>query len=150
MGSSPRSWGSFFREVRGGAGARGVFFLEGFFLFFGCTCGIADCDLRALSYPTRNRTCATCSGNQNPGFPGSSAGKESAYSAEDLGLIPGWGRSSAGEHGNPLQYSCLENPHGQRSLAGYSPWGCKESDRTELLRTAQHSTWSSVGLPRWC
>ena len=30
-----------------------------------------------------------------------------------------------------LQYSCLENPHGQRSLAGYSPWGCKESDTIE-------------------
>ena len=39
----------------------------------------------------------------------------------------------------PLQYSCLENPHGQRSLAGYSPWGYKESDMTEGLSTAQHS-----------
>ena len=43
-------------------------------------------------------------------FPGGSDGKESAYNAEDPGLIPGWGRSSAGQHGNPLQYSCLENP----------------------------------------
>ena len=34
-------------------------------------------------------------------------------------------------NGSPLQYSCLENPHGQRSLAGHSPWGCKESDMTE-------------------
>ena len=42
---------------------------------------------------------------------------------EDLGLIPDLGRSSGGGHGNPLQYSCLENPHGQRRLAGYSPWG---------------------------
>ena len=41
---------------------------------------------------------------------------------------------------NPLQYSCLENPHGQRSLVGYSPWGHKESDTTEWLRRAQHST----------
>ena len=41
----------------------------------------------------------------------------------DLGLNPGSGRSPRGGHGNPLQYSCLENPHGQRSLAGYSPWG---------------------------
>ena len=32
--------------------------------------------------------------------------------------------------GNPLQYSCLENPHGQRILVGYSPWGHKESDTT--------------------
>ena len=39
------------------------------------------------------------------------------------------------EEGNPLQYSCLENPHGQRNLAGYSPWGRKESDSTERLST---------------
>ena len=36
---------------------------------------------------------------------------------------------------NQLQYSSLENPHGQRSLVGYSPWGCKESDMTEWLST---------------
>ena len=65
------------------------------------------------------------------GFPGSSNSKESACNAEDLGSVPGLGRSPGGEHGYPLQYSCLENPHGQRSLAGYSPWGCKESDTTE-------------------
>ena len=35
------------------------------------------------------------------------------------------------------KYSCLENPHGQRSLAGYSPWGHNESDMTEQLSTAQ-------------
>ena len=39
-------------------------------------------------------------------------------------------------NGNPLQYSFLKNPHGQRSLAGYSPWGLKESDTTERLSTA--------------
>ena len=44
---------------------------------------------------------------------------------------PGLGRSPGGGHGNPLQYSCLENLHGQRSLAGYSPWGRRESDMTE-------------------
>ena len=38
------------------------------------------------------------------------------------------GRSPGGGHGNPLQYSCLENPHGQRSLAGYSPKSLKESN----------------------
>ena len=38
-------------------------------------------------------------------------------------------------HGNPLQYSCLENPHEQRSLAGYHPQGHKESDITEQLST---------------
>ena len=70
-------------------------------------------------------------------FPGSD-GKESACSVGDLGLIPGLGRPPGGGHGNPLQYSCLENPHGQRSLAGYSPWGHKELDMTEQLITAQH------------
>ena len=65
------------------------------------------------------------------GFPGGSDGKESACNAGDLGSIPGLGRSPGGGHGSPLQYSFLENPHGQRSLAGYSPWGCKESDTTE-------------------
>jgi len=49
----------------------------------------------------------------------------------DVGLVSGLGRSPGGGHGNPLQYSCLENPHGQRSLVGYSPWDCKESDMTE-------------------
>ena len=55
------------------------------------------------------------------GFPGGSAGKESACNAGDLGSIPGLGRFPEREHDNQLQYSCLENPHGQRSLAGYSP-----------------------------
>ena len=65
------------------------------------------------------------------GFPGGSDGKESACNAGDLDSIPGLERSPGGGQGNPLQYSCLENPHGQRSLAGYSPWDCKESDTTE-------------------
>ena len=39
-----------------------------------------------------------------------------AEDIRDTGSIPGSGRFPAGEHGNPLQYSCLENPHGQRSL----------------------------------
>ena len=42
-----------------------------------------------------------------------------------------------GQHGNPLQYSCLENPHGQRSPKGYSLWGHKELDTTEQLSIAQ-------------
>ena len=53
---------------------------------------------------------------------GGSDGKLSACNVGDLGLIPGLGRSPGGGHGNLLQYSCLENPHGQRNLAGYSPW----------------------------
>ena len=47
------------------------------------------------------------------GFPGGSVGKESAFSAgdaRDRGLTPGSGRSPGGGNGNPLQYSCLENP----------------------------------------
>ena len=65
------------------------------------------------------------------GFPGGSDGKESACSAEDLGLSPELGRSAGGGHGNPLQYSCLENTCGQKRLAGYSPRGHKESDMTD-------------------
>ena len=72
------------------------------------------------------------------GFPGGSAGKESVCNVGDLGLIPRLGRSPGGGLGNPLQYSCLKNPHGQRSLVGYSPWGYEESDTTEQLGTAQH------------
>ena len=65
---------------------------------------------------------------------GGSVSKESTCSVGDPGSIPGLGRSPGGGHGNPLQYSCLENPHGQRSLVGCSPWGHKELD------TAKHST----------
>ena len=50
---------------------------------------------------------------------------------KDVSLIPGLGRSSGGGHGNPLQYSCLENSQGQRNLVGCSPWGCKETDMNE-------------------
>ena len=74
------------------------------------------------------------------GFPGGSAGKESACNAEDLGSISGLGRSPGGGHGNPLQYSCLENLHGRRSLTGCSPWGCKGLDVTERLSTGTRRT----------
>ena len=77
-----------------------------------------------------------CTPMANLGFPGGSIGKESACNAGDLASIPGLGRSPGGEHGNPLRYSCLENPHGQRSLAGCSLYGCKESDTTERISTA--------------
>ena len=50
------------------------------------------------------------------GFPPSSVGKESACNAEDMGLIPGSGRSPGGGNGNPLQYSCLENPMDRGTL----------------------------------
>ena len=54
----------------------------------------------------------------------------------DVVSIPGLERSPGGRHGNPLQYSCLENPYGWRRLAGYSPWGHKELDMTDQLSTA--------------
>ena len=68
------------------------------------------------------------------GFPGGSDGKYHR-NVGDLGSIPVLGRSPGERHGNPLQYSCLENPYRQRSLTGYSPWGNKESDTTERPRT---------------
>ena len=67
------------------------------------------------------------------GFPGGSNSKESACNSEDLGSIPGLERFPGGGYGCPLQFSCLENDQGQRSLAGYSLWGPKESDTTERL-----------------
>ena len=60
-----------------------------------------------------------------------SDGKESACSEGYLGLIPGSGRSPEEGNGNPLQIFLPGESHGQRSLAGYSPWGCKEVDMTE-------------------
>ena len=80
------------------------------------------------------------------GFPGSSDGKASACNAENPGSIPGSGRSPGGGHDNPLQYSYLENPHGQRSLVGYSPWGCKESDMTERLSTISLGREGTLGI----
>ena len=76
------------------------------------------------------------------GFPGGSDGKDSTCNREDLDSIPGLGRSPGWEHGNPLQYSCLEDPHGQRSLVGYSPWGCKESDTTDQLNFTSSESFS--------
>ena len=63
-------------------------------------------------------------------FPGGSDGKASAHNAGDPGSIPGSGRSPGEGNGNPLQYSCLENPM-DGGVVGYSPWGCKELDTTE-------------------
>ena len=79
------------------------------------------------------------------GFPDSSDRKDSTCNVGDLGSILGLGRFPGGEHGNLLQYSCLENPHGQRSLVGYSPGGHKELDTTERQRTTSRSFFSSRG-----
>ena len=83
------------------------------------------------------------------GVPGGYDRKESTCNAGDLGSIPVLGRSPGGSsvflplQSTPFQYSCLENPHGQRSLAGYSPWACKESDMTERQSTHKVSVRAS-------
>ena len=58
----------------------------------------------------------------------------------DVGSIPGLGRSPGGGHSNPLQYSCLENPNRQRSLASYTAMGLQSQTQLSKLSTAQHST----------
>ena len=62
---------------------------------------------------------------------GGSDDKEAACNSGDLGSIPRLGRYPGGGHGNPLQYSCLENLQGQRSLVGASLWGHKELNTDE-------------------
>ena len=66
---------------------------------------------------------------------GSAVVKNPPANTGNMGSIPVLGRSPGEWHDNPLQYSSLENPHGQRSLEGYGPWGHKESDTTEQLST---------------
>ena len=67
------------------------------------------------------------------GLPWCSVGNESSFNVGDMSSIPGLGRPSGGGNGNPLHYSCLENPMDRE----YFPWGHKESDMTEQLSTAQ-------------
>ena len=81
---------------------------------------------------------------QLPGATWSSAGTESACNSGDPRWIPGSGSSPGEGIGYPLQNSCLENSHGHRSLEGYSPWGCKESDTTERLSTEQHTPLTEI------
>ena len=69
---------------------------------------------------------------QTSDFPGGSDSKASFYNVGDLGLIPGWGRSPGEGNGNPLPFLPGKS-HGWRSMVGYSPWGCKESDMTERV-----------------
>ena len=77
--------------------------------------------------------------------------KEFACNEGDLGSIPGLGSSSGEGNGNSLYYS--GKSHGQRSLAGYSPWGCKETDMTERLSLSllanAHSILFSTTLDRF-
>ena len=77
-------------------------------------------------------------------FPGISNGEESACNVGELSSIRWLGRCSGEGQGNPLQYSCLENHHGQRSFVGYSPWGCKESNKTVQLTSPLLSASNSV------
>ena len=67
------------------------------------------------------------------GFAGGSVVQNPPVNTGDSGLIPGSGSFLGEGNGNPLQHSCLENPHGRRSLMGYSPWGRRESDITFQL-----------------
>ena len=62
--------------------------------------------------------------------------KNPPANAGEAGSVSGLGRSPGEGNGNSLQYSCLEKSHGQRRLAGYSPWGCKKSDLAEHLSAA--------------
>ena len=88
-----------------------------------CNCGISF-----GSFLTVNKflffffVCTYC---VSPGFSGGSAGKESTCDVEDLGSIPELGGSHGGGHENPLQYSCLENPHGRGAWQATVPWGRK-------------------------
>ena len=75
------------------------------------------------------------------GFPGSSAGKESACNAGDSSSIPESGRSLEEWIGYPLQYSCLKN---SMDRGAYSPWGPKELDLTEWLSLSL-----SFQVPLW-
>ena len=78
------------------------------------------------------------------GFSGGWDGKEPACNAGDLSLIPGLGRSPGGGHGHPLQYYFLENPYGQRSLAGYSH---EVAESEAHLSTAHHCLHGSYRPP---
>ena len=69
---------------------------------------------------------------QTSGFPGGSDGKESACSAGGPGYIPGM------RERQPTSVFLPQEFHGQRSLVGYSPWGCKVSDMTEWLTFTVH------------
>ena len=68
------------------------------------------------------------------GFPDGAVAKNPPATAggrRDAGSIPGSGGRPGVGNSNPFRYHCLENAHGQRSLVGCSPWGCKESDPAE-------------------
>ena len=73
------------------------------------------------------------------GFPGGSVVKNLGPKAEDMGVIPGSGRSPGEGNGNPLQYFLPGKSHEQRNLADYSPYGRTESDTTEVTQHTSSS-----------
>ena len=93
------------------------------------------------------------------GFSRGSVVKNLPASAGDAGSIPGSGRSPGEGNGYPLQVFLPGESHGQRSLVDYSPWGCRESERTERLKNNNnsnlvhkerrflHFSYQSLGLP---
>jgi len=87
------------------------------------TIGISRCKLLYMEWVNERWASQVVLVVKNP--------RVSAADRKDSGSIPGSGRSPGGGHSNPPQYSCLENPHGQRSLAGCSPQGGKQSNTTE-------------------
>ena len=78
----------------------------------------------------------------NRSFSGGSDGKESAYSAEDLSLIPAWERSPEEGKWQPTPVFLPRESHGQRSLVSYSPGGCKESGVTEWRTITNLTEWN--------
>ena len=87
----------------------------------------------------------------NVGFPGGSDGKESACHTGDLGSVPGLGRSPEGGHGNPLQYSRLENPM-DRGAWQAAVHGVAQSWAAVTKRQQQLAQWtviSSIALGKW-
>ena len=77
--------------------------------------------MKGLEMSSRDTQWFSFNRENHMGFPGGSEVKASAWNAGDPGSIHGSGRSPREGNGNPLQYSCLENPIGGRSLVGYSP-----------------------------
>ena len=80
------------------------------------------------------------------GLPGGSDGKNPLAMREIWVWSLGWENSPGGGHGDPLQYSCLENPMDRGAWrTTYSPWGCRQLDKTGLLGAAHWQQTEPVG-----
>ena len=82
------------------------------------------------------------------GFPGAALAKKPPANAGDTDSTPGSGRSPRRRAQQPAPVLLPGESHGQRSLAGYSPWGRKESDTTELTWRRFSGYWKEMVLPR--